>query len=292
MRDVHLGRGEVGGPVRLPIIVHDDGHDLPSALSECSRDDVQRTLHGLEVVSGYIDEEVVLACCDRGQRTVDDRGEREDVPIPVLDDGIPVVSVQEVCVVDTLLVFLQDLLHVHLLGLGEGDESDGVGVCEPVCERGIDLVQVVDSDGELAPLPSDGDVQLLLHLHYGPEEFIVDVHIEHSTAAEVGSDPFDALVHEDLDVALPHIVGLHTRLDVQEGPHSPGETLDAVEVGTVREELHGHVVAFSLGLVHVGTDHGDPIDQRLLGDLLSQHRAEVAVFEVDNRHVASIREAL
>ena len=188
------------------------------------------------------------------------------------------------CVIHTLLVPCEDLLHVHLLGLGQGDEPDGTGFREPVCEGTVDLVHVMDSDGELAPLPSDGDVELLLHLHDGFQELVVDVDIEHGRTEEVGSDGFDALVDVDVDVRLADIVGLHSGLDVQECPHAPCKTLHAVEVGAVGEEFYGHIVTAGLGLVHIGTDHGDPVHKGLLGYFPAEQGAEVAVFEIDDRH--------
>ena len=140
------------------------------------------------------------------------------------------------------------------------------------------------SDSELAPLPADGDVEFLLHLHDGFEEIIIDIDVEDDTAEEVGSDRFDTGVHEHFDIGFADIVSSESGLDVQERPHRPGDTLDAVEVGAVGEELDGHIVATAFGISHICSDHGDPVDQCLLGHLFSEHCAQVAVFEVDYRH--------
>ena len=190
------------------------------------------------------------------------------------------------------LVPLKDLGEIHLLVHGEGHEPHGMGVGELVDERGLDLVEVVDADGELAPLPADGYVQLLLKLHHGPEELVIYVDASDNPAEEPGSELLHARVDGDLHVPVGDLVPLHPGLDVQECAQRPGKTLDAVEVGAVREELDAHVLASRLGVVHVGTDHRDPLDQRLLGNLLPQHVAQVAVLEVDQRHDAPIGDAL
>ena len=191
-------------------------------------------------------------------------------------------------IISALLMLCEDLLHIHLLCFGKRDEPYGVGLRKPVSERSADLIKVMYAYRQLLPLPTDGGMQLLLHLHDGLQHIIVDVHALDYSTKEVGPYIFDRLIDVDIHSGFFDIVCLHSRLNVQKRPQTSCRSFDTVKVGTVREEFDRHIVASGFGMLYIGSDHGYPISELLHRDVLSDDGAEVAVLEVDYRHETSI----
>ena len=169
-------------------------------------------------------------------------------------------------------MFLEYFIEIPLLLFGKRYEFYLMRVDRFVSEGRFDLVKIMYTYGDLRPLPPDRDMQFLLHLHDRSEECVIDLHSEDDRTAEVWPDILHTVIDEHVYVAVIDIILCHTRFDIEECPHAPCKTLHRVEVRPIREEFNGHLVHLTLCIVHIRTDHGYPLKERLSRYFLTEHR--------------------
>lgn len=165
----------------------------------------------LRLVKGSdLDEDVLGVQGDLGVIAVDDRRKRADGSLGVVDHGVNGGVADDVEVLAQVLVFLlhskhlvyssrqtpvgpylvesHQLLAVHFFRLVERDKLDVLRGKGLVCERALDGVQIVGTDGNKGSLPGEILVELVLQGNEGFVTRLVEFDIAENGTGDEGAD--------------------------------------------------------------------------------------------------------
>lgn len=169
-------------------------------------------VHNLELrsVKGCdLNQDIGGVHADLGVITVDDRGQRADRPLRVVDHGVDRRVADDMQILAQLLVFLlrivririspipqaltylvevHQLFAVHLLGLLQRDKLDVLGRQSLVREGALNGVQVMGTNGYKGPLARQVLVKFVLEGDEGVVAGLVELDIPQNGTRDVWSD--------------------------------------------------------------------------------------------------------
>src|SRR3989304_2207422 len=172
-RSVRYAGGRPGGggpPPGGPARRHRPNRLKPAApFRGGGAEDRQGRAHRDRVRPRDVDEEVPRLRGELAHDPVDHGREAEDRAVPVRDDREHGLVRDDGSVLPALLVAFEDLLEVHLLRHPEGHEPKGPRRDPSEREGRPHFVEVVNADRDLPPTSAEGEGELLLKVHEGPE---------------------------------------------------------------------------------------------------------------------------
>ena len=238
-----------------------DGKDLEAHVGHVACQDVGRQEDVVDAWTRDVDEEVAVTDLDgAGMGAVDDRREAQRLALVVVEVGIAGFVGDDVAVLPSLRMLLEDLAQRQLLVHAKGHEGRLVGVGPDVVDRIGDQVVAEDSDRDRLPLAPEVLAQLLLTLDQVDQQLLGDGAslggeaygevADAQAALVVDVDPV-AAVHRPFGAGEEVVAGNLSALVCPKGAGDAGGGPEVGPVGVVELDLYRSILmSVELGLGH------------------------------------------